>query len=377
MYTQPTDIHLVLFLSRATPLSRWQKIGILEREIAIYNQLALRLGKVSIVTSAGAEDLEFQKHLGNISILYNRWRLPPNMYSLLAPFLHWSALRKASVFKTNQLDGSWTAIVAGVFHRKKVIVRAGYLWAETNRQEGGGGQKAALMDQLQTLSFQKSDKILLTTNALKQQVVDLYNIPPEKIKVIPNYVDTDKFRPLPDIEPVKNQVCYVGRLHPRKNLSSLIEAISGIPEVSLILIGQGEQRKDLEKQVQHSKANVHFRGVLPHTQLATEINRCEIFILPSLFEGHPKSLIEAMACGVAVIGTDVEGISTVIKHNKTGLLCPLTVEGIRDAIHRLLEDKALRLRLGNEARAYVEQEISLTKIIEQELILLQQVQNEK
>lgn len=376
MQTRLGNIHLVLFLSRATPLSRWEKIGILHREIALYTKLRPFVGGISIVTSGGAEELAYQDLLGDIRILHNRWGLSPNLYSLLVPYLHRQALREATVYKTNQLDGAWAAVIAGWVHRRPVIVRAGYLWAEHFRGQGGRGLKAATIDCLEAFSFRKTDAIVLTTEAMKQHVIEKYNLHPEKINVIPNYVDTERFCPTPEVEPAKGRVCYIGRLHPRKNLCALIEAVALIPDASLVLVGQGEQREELQELARRTGADVRFTGVLQHNHLPTEINYSEVFILPSLFEGHPKALIEAMACGVAVVGTDVEGIRDVIRHEETGLLCPPTVEGVTSALQRLLADEALRKRLGREAWAFAKREYSLDRIVETELSLLQQVQDD-
>ena len=370
---KPSDIHLVLFLSRATPLSCWDKIGILEREIAIYKRLSSHLGGVSIVTSGGSEEFAYQENLGEIGVLYNRWGFSPNAYSLLAPFLHWKALRLGTVYKTNQLDGAWTAILAGKVHRKPVIVRAGYLWAKNFRGAGNRGLKAAIIDRLEALSIKIADSLMLTTEAMKQYVIEKHNIQPEKINIVPNYVDIEKFLPIPEVEPIKGRVCCVGRLNPVKNLCALIEAVSQIPGASLVLIGQGEQRQELEELALRCKADVQFIGVLQHNQIPIELNHSEIFVLASLFEGHPKALIEAMACGVAVVGTDVEGIRNVIQHEETGLLCPPMVEGIASAVQRLLADEGLRRRLGGKAQAFVEREYSLKRVAEMELAILQQV----
>jgi len=348
-------------------------MGIFEREIALYKALRPFLGGLSLVTSGGAQELAYQSCLGDIRILYNRWGLPPNLYSLVAPVLHWRTMRLGTVYKTNQLDGAWTAIIAGRLYKKPVIVRAGYLWAEFFKAEGGRNSKAAIMRRLQAFSFQNAHKITFTTTAMKQQICETYHLPPEKISVIPNYVDTEKFHPLPDVEPISGRVCCIGRLHPRKNLQLLIQAVSRIPGASLVLIGQGEQRQELEALALRCGYDVRFIGALQHDQIPLEINRSEVFVLPSFFEGHPKALIEAMACGKAVVGTDVEGIRNVIRHEETGLLCSPTVESITSALQRLLDDAELRERLGRGARAFVEREYNLKHVVEMELTVLQQI----
>ena len=96
-------------------------------------------------------------------------------------------------------------------------------------------------------------------------------------------------------------------------------------------------------------------------------------MLPSLYEGHPKALLEAMACGVPVIAADSPGIREVIRHGETGYLCGTSPDAIRDAIEALRSDCALRGRLGVAARKYVVDHFSLDRIAELEYALLQEV----
>lgn len=366
-------IHLVLFLSRATPLSRWDAAGIITREIAIYRQMRPHLQKISIVTSGGAEELRYQNRLGDINILYNRWGLSPNTYSLLAPFLHRQALQTGSLFKTNQLDGAWTAIIAGRLYRKPVIVRAGYLWAEDFDTQSKQKVKRNVIHNLQSFAFKKANHIIVTTAAIKSHIIEHDAIPAEKVTVIPNYVDTEMFCPADKRTPDEKQICFVGRLNPIKNLDRLIQAAAHFPDVSLTLVGQGKQRAELDTLARKLGVKVEFTGTVPNHKLPQIINRAAIFVLPSFSEGHPKALIEAMACGAAVIGTDVLGIRNVIRHEETGLLCPPTVEGIQAAVRRLLHDDDLRAKLGQAARTFTVQEYSLTKIVQRELTLYEKI----
>jgi glycosyltransferase involved in cell wall biosynthesis len=364
------NIHLVLFLTRAMPLRRWDDMGILNREIAIYKQLHARLGQVSIVTSGGEEERAYQSRLGDINILYNRWRLSPNLYSLLAPILHAKVLRRADVYKNNQPDGAWTAVLAAKLFRKPLITRAGYLWAELHRTDGGRGAKAALIDWLQGVSFKNADQIILTTATMKQYVVENYAVPPQKITVVPNYVDTSQFHPRPEIQPWPGRICFVGRLHPVKNLDLLIQAVAQIPGASLIIIGDGPQRESLVAEAAQLNAPVQFLGIVPQEQIALELNRSELFVLPSRAEGHPKALIEAMAAGTAVIGTRVPGIQEFIEHGQTGWLCLPDSDSIRDAIQHLLARPELQAQLGKAGCAYASKNFALAHIVAKEYKLV-------
>jgi len=373
MTFKSSDIHLILFLSRATPLRRWDEMGILDRELAIYKTLAPNLAGISILTCGGIEELKYQSRIGDIQILYNRWGLPANFYSLLAPFLHKSALQNGTLYKTNQLDGSWTAIIAGAIYRKPVIVRAGYLWAEFNRLENGTGLKATIIDRLQAFSFKSANALFFTTQMMKQQVICKYSVNPQDIRILPNYIDADIFHPMAEISPIKGRICYIGRIHPRKNLDAVIKAVSDDPSISLMLIGDGDNRSHLEKLAIENRSKVTFAGVMMQNQIPFELNRSMAFILPSFYEGHPKALIEAMACGLPVIGTNVPGVRELIVHGKTGLLCSPDSDSIRNAIYLIMENPELATILGHNARQYIMDNFSLERIVEMELNAIQDV----
>jgi glycosyltransferase involved in cell wall biosynthesis len=371
MSTDPAIIpHLCLFLTRGVPLAHWAKQGTLWRETAVYRHLQPRI-QLSLLTSGDASEQQYQSHLPNATILPNRWPLSTNLYSLLAPLLHWRALRQATLYKTNQLDGAWTAVLAAKLHHKPVIVRAGYLWAENFAREKGMSAKIRLIFRLQRAVLRSATHLVVTTPAMKTHFVSEYQIFPEKITIIPNYVDTTRFAPDPTGTKENGRLCFIGRLNIIKNLDLLIEALAALPDTRLVLIGQGEEQPRLLELARHCDVAVEFAGQLPHEQLPDALNRTEIFVLPSRFEGHPKALIEAMACGTAVLGADVEGIHDVIQHGQTGWLCPPTVEGIRQALQTLLADAALRRRLGENGRQFVVDHYSLDQVARQELTLYQ------
>jgi len=361
-------VHLVLFLSRATSLDRWNRLGILERELKYYRELRNHLGGISLVTCGGPEDLQYMSQLGQIELLYNKWGLPANIYSILSVLLYWSALKTADIFKSNQLDGSWTAILAGILQRKPVIVRAGYLWSEFFRLGEGKGIKSRVINALQTLALRRSTSIFVTTEKMRRDLERGFPFLTNKIYVIPNYVDVELFKPDKSRHLKHGRLCFVGRLVPQKNLPSLIIALSEIPDSSLVIVGDGKQRAELENLAHEYRVDVQFSGVIPHSELPEVINSCQVFILPSLYEGHPKVLIEAMACGIPVIGTNVPGIQELVLNGQTGMLCSPEIESIRETIKGLLANPRIQEQLGENARSYVAENFSLQKVLELETL---------
>jgi glycosyltransferase involved in cell wall biosynthesis len=110
-----------------------------------------------------------------------------------------------------------------------------------------------------------------------------------------------------------------------------------------------------------------------HHQLPEMIRQSTLFALVSPHEGHPKSLLEAMSCGVAVLGADSPGIREQIQHAETGWLCGTDAQSIRAGIQHLLANPALREKLGRNARRFIEENYSIDKIVELEHSLLQKI----
>ena len=145
------------------------------------------------------------------------------------------------------------------------------------------------------------------------------------------------------------------------------------PVISLLIIGNGTQRKSLQQNFTHLGDRVQWQGNVPNSELPKYLNQAKIFILPSYYEGHPKALIEAMACGLPVIGTRAPGICELIEHQQNGWLCSTNPSSIRDAIVCLCAQPYLHDRMGQTAREFVLDNFSLDRIVELEFNLLQEV----
>jgi SAM-dependent methyltransferase len=176
-----------------------------------------------------------------------------------------------------------------------------------------------------------------------------------RLAYFPNGVDTERFAPAVPTRPrTWRQVLYVGRLEPEKNLARLIDALGSIPAppVRLVVVGDGSLRGDLEARAHRAGVTVEWIGVLPHGDLPRHFTEADCFVLPSLTEGHPKALIEAMACGLPCAASARGGIPSILEDGVTGLLFdPEDPADIARAINRLLTDEPLARGLAERARA--------------------------
>lgn len=221
---------------------------------------------------------------------------------------------------------------------------------------------------IQIFAFKIADTIAVATETLGEGVRK--HTSPEKIFLLPNYVDTDLFKPQ-DTEKLKNSLVFVGRLHPQKNLPLLLQVMKQLPQFKLQIIGVGPLREELIAMKNRNKLeNVEFLGMIPQEELPEYLNKAEAFIFTTHIEGHPKALIEAMACRLPCIGSNVEGIRDVILDGETGVLCERNVEDIKRGILELFEDKAKMKEMGRKAREFVVEKYSMDKILERRIKLI-------
>ena len=356
-----------MFFTRGMSLEGWHRAGILEREVALYRALLSdSVDRLVFVTYGGTDDLEWTHILPGLEVLPNRWKIPPNLYSVLAPWLYRKSLRDASVFKTNQINGAWSGVIAKALFRKPLIVRCGFLWSDSVERQTSSRWRRLVARTLERLIVRAADRVVVAGEADRDTVVRRYGVDAARMEIVANYVDTSLFRPLPGVTGERGRIVFVGRLEPEKNVDSLLDALCGMLNVRLTVVGDGSLRGALEAKARVSGLDVEFLGRLPSAEVPHVLHRAEACVLPSYYEGNPKVLVEAMACGVPVVGTRVAGIRDLVIHRETGFLCGTTPEDIRLALEEVLTDSALRARLHERGLRYVRERCSLSVVADQE-----------
>jgi len=190
----------------------------------------------------------------------------------------------------------------------------------------------------------------------------------DKISIIPNGVNTDLFKPSTVKNP--NSIVWVGRLVPEKGLVYLLKAMQEIvkefPDSKLTLIGDGVSKGELMRLTNELglRDKTRFLGSVDRSEVARVLSESAVFAFPSLREGLPLSVLEAMACGVPVVGSHISGIGDVVTHGQNGLLVPArNPEALVNAALTLLGDESLRKRLGQNARQLMIEKYSWDMII--------------
>jgi glycosyltransferase involved in cell wall biosynthesis len=362
-----------VFFTYPLSLQNWAEAELLDRELGLYRALIAEGVRVTFVTYGTRSDLEYSDRLGQIALCpayagrrRPRTKLGGLLGSLLLPFRLGALVRDASILKTNQLWGAWVALLCGALYRRPVIVRCGVERYQNELREPHPRAYLFALRLISAACYRAATSVVVTTPSIAEFITARLHVDRAKIHVLPNYVDVSTFCPL-DL-PENGRILFVGRLSPVKNLSTLIEAVA-CTGYGLDIIGEGRARVEIERQVAALNADVRLLGRVRGDRLPELINRYSVFVLPSWYEGHPKALIEAMACGAAVIGTNVPGIRTVIEHQRTGLLAEPNAKSLSEAITSLMGDRALRRTLGAAARTFAVQHFALRTLAARELAL--------
>ena len=223
----------------------------------------------------------------------------------------------------------------------------------------------------------------LELGADKQKTSVIYASGIDIEKFNSNIKDTDILRSY-NISDSEFVILFVGQLIERKRIKDLINALGIIKnnfnKISLCIIGDGEERDNLEKIAikLNLKNKVIFIGSVQNEKLPYYYTACDLFVLPSRQEGMGVVLLEAMACGKPVIGSDVDGIKSIIQNGFNGMLFKsMDVEDLAENIKFLYNNEKERVRLAKNARKVVENKYSNTIQIKKILKIYSKVINKK
>lgn len=237
---------------------------------------------------------------------------------------------------------------------------------------GARGSDLRVRDQVSRLLtrpvLSASRRLLVVSDDLGNVAVERYDMDPERIRVIPNGCDASIFHPASRAEARRELgiaseaqlIAYVGRLVPEKGLNELLDAVQSLsgacPQLELAMIGDGPMRSEIAERLQaEPRLRVHMAGAQAPAEVARWMAAANLVTLPSYSEGHPNVLVEALACGRAVVATDVGGIPEVVDDGCGILVRPRDAAALAHALTRALDrdwdEKALSRRFSRDWNA--------------------------
>jgi glycogen synthase len=271
-------------------------------------------------------------------------------------------------------------------------------------QLGVGGYR--LSTWMERTAFENADGVIAVSRSMEDDVQELYGVPREKIRVIFNGVDVEKYKPTLDpealvrygIDPETPYILFVGRITHQKGIMHLLRAAAHLQDgVQVVLCAADpdtpELGREMAQRLEELKGRHGLRAIwvsrfVPVDDIIPLYSQAAIFVCPSIYEPFGIINLEAMACGTPVVATAVGGIKEVVLPQETGLLvplggqCPETHEpqdaaalalNLAAAIQSLLSDPEKRRVMGAKARRRVEELFSWRQVARQTLDFYQDI----
>ncbi|MFA0742057.1 MAG: hypothetical protein DFNUSKGM_002177 [Candidatus Fervidibacter sacchari] len=352
----------------------------------IAKALTERGHQVTVLTTSEPENLQWDDSIYPFSVfrVNRRQKIWLRSLKFVAKVLRLG--RMADVIYANGIY--FETVIANKFLRKPLVmkivgdeawersVRKG--WTKDNFedfQQRRQSWQAELLKQLRSWVVRQADKVIVPSRYLANWVVK-WGVPAEKVVVIYNAVEIpDSIEPLP--VPLKTPIkaITVGRLVPWKRVNRLLEALEKIPELGLVVVGDGPERPRLERMAQDLGVSdrVYFAGQRSKRETIGLMAACDFFVLNSTYEGLPHVVLEAMALGLPVVATAVGGTPEVVRDGETGVLVSPEDRMLESTLLTLVSNKEMKQQLGERAQRWIRENMSLEAMV----VLTEQVLKRK
>jgi len=215
---------------------------------------------------------------------------------------------------------------------------------------------------------EKADRIIAVSHEMRRDLQRDLQIDEKKVQIIYNGIDTVEFQPCPE-KRIPFRIVSVARLDPRKGLHFLIDAAQKLslefPQLTVHIVGDGEERQALARQITGYglENKVILVGKKMGAALQEEYHQATLFVLPSLLESQGIVFMEAMACGLPVVGFDIGGVQEMIDSGVEGFLVKkASVNELAEAIKLLLMDTKLAETMGQRGRNRMEKQFRWAQI---------------
>jgi len=276
-------------------------------------------------------------------------------------------------------------------------------WKE--EQLGSGYHVSAWMEKT---AYENADGVIAVSRSMQEDVRELYGVPADKVRVIYNGIDVERYKPTfhPEvltgygINPEKPYILFVGRITHQKGIMHLLRAADYLQDgVQVVLCATDPDTEELglevDRRIEELKAKdgreiIHVSSFVPPQDIVPLYSHAAIFVCPSIYEPFGIINLEAMACGTPVVATAVGGIKEVVAPRETGLLVPFDhkcpedhephaaaelARNLAAAMNTLLSDPEKRRAMGKKARKRVEELFSWQQVARQTLDFYQEIIN--
>lgn len=349
-------------------LKVWKDAGILERELNYFSELQKNGVDLTLLTYGDESDEKFLgTHKFNIIPIYKYFKRPKNKVIRILKSLFFSKFIienvKFDIIKQNQLQGSWVSILLKLATKKKLIIRTGYDVLLFSIKDKKKFYKKIIIYIMTQLSVLIADKYTVTSSDDKLFLEKRFFVPKHRIELRRNWVNT----PMNNnnlSERNQNEILSVGRLESQKNFKHLIDMAKGTGK-KIRIFGEGSEKVNLIELANQNHVSIEINNPVENNALVRIMSQHAFYITTSLFEGNPKSILEAMGAGCVVVAPKYENNTEIIDDHFNGYLYNIKTENPIELINsKTFEELEI---VSINAFNTVTDAFSLNKFVENEL----------
>ena len=368
-------MEILYFLTYGYSLKTWSESGQLAREIKHFEALKSENEKIKFKIFSYGEDNDFE-HIEKdfievVSIYKYIKKSNYKIVNFIKSFFIKKILREVKLDKSelviqNQLLGSWVSYLFKKNLKIPLIIRTGYDMFEFSINENKNILKKLFFKYLTKKSLDNCDLYTVTSLCDKDFLLNNFSEKySSKIKIRSNWVDTKKNIQTKNKNLI-NTIVSVGRIENQKNYELIIRSIKGT-NYELDIYGEGSLKNELKKLSNELNVTVNFLGIVNNETLVEKLQNYKFYISSSVYEGNPKSVLEAMSAGCIVIASKIKNHLEFLNSNNS-ILFDKNITSLKEAIMHL--DKISQSRkddLVNNSLETINNKYNLNDLVKKEI----------
>jgi len=337
-------LNIVYFLTYGYSLKTWNDSSALDREAKYFNYLSDKHGiKFYIVTYGDESDLIYSDMFTNSKIIpiYKYKKLfNIKLFDYINSLTFAKKIEKLiseniDIIKQNQLLGFWISYMYKKKINNKLFLRTGYDMYLFSIHDKKNIIKKKLYKYLTNFGLRFSDIYTVSSISDFDFLNKSFNFKKDKLKILRNWIDSNEYL---EINNREEAFVSVGRLEYQKNYEYLIKEISNLGK-PLTIYGEGSEKNNLKNLSNKLNVQLQIINNIPNENLINELKKIKYFIIPSYFEGNPKSLLEAMSVGCVVFASNIKNHSEIISNGEDGFLFDLKDDSLKNQLTQVINNE--------------------------------------
>ncbi len=357
----------LLYILLPSALYSFAEVGIEKRVIYELNYLSNYFKNIYVISRDNTSKWDLNKNIYMKPINFIKNTKVRFLFLLLLGFIWgFKEIIKADYIFCRYAHGTFIAW-PGKILRKKIVLW--YPWSCYLQKKGKSKFKAVVNYILELFAFRVADHIL----SLPEEVIArIKRYSKTRISIFPNFIDTNRFLLKPNKKKLNGvlNIISVSGLKEVKQLDTAINAISRVQnyDIKYVVVGKGKLKNQLQSLGRERSVDLEIIDFISNEALPELLKKCDVFILPSLSEGNPKALMEAMSCGLICIGRNTIGINTLLSDGR-GFLFNSNNE-LEEIFNYILSNYNQSYEKGIKAREFIVKEFSIESILKKQLLYI-------